>query len=56
MNIKLLSLLALFILGNAFSQSIQSPSEFLGYELGDRFTRYHQVVDYFKYVSNTVAT
>ena len=56
MNIKLLSLLALFILGNAFSQSIQSPSEFLGYELGDRFTRHHQVVDYFKYVSNTVAT
>ncbi len=56
MNIKLLSLLTLFILGNAFSQSIQSPSEFLGYELGDRFTRHHQVVDYFKYVSNTVAT
>ena len=56
MNIKLLSLLALFILGNAFSQSIQSPSEFLGYELGDRFTRHHQVVDYFKYVSNTVAS
>ena len=55
MNIKLLSLLTLFILGNAFSQSIQSPSEFLGYELGDRFTRHHQVVDYFKYVSNTVA-
>lgn len=56
MNIKLLSLLTLFILGNAFSQSIQSPSEFLGYELGGRFTRHHQVVDYFKYVSNTVAT
>ena len=55
MNIKLLSLLTLFILGTAFSQSIQSPSEFLGYELGDSFYRHHQVVDYFKYVSNTVS-
>ncbi len=34
------------------SQNLQSPSEFLGYELGSRFTRYHKVVDYFQYVSN----
>ncbi len=33
------------------AQTIQSPSEFLGYELGTRFTRNHQVVAYFKYVS-----
>jgi hypothetical protein len=33
-------------------QPIQSPAEFLGYELGDRFTRHHAVVDYFKYVDN----
>lgn len=30
---------------------IQSPEEFLGYELGDKFTRHHQVVDYFSYLS-----
>ncbi len=40
------SLLSFF----SFSQSIQSPSEFLGYELGDRFTRHHRVVEYFEYV------
>ena len=54
MKIKLLSVLTLFMLGTTFSQSLESPSEFLGYEIGTRFTRHHQVVDYFKYVSNTV--
>src|SRR4051812_28568072 len=29
---------------------LQSPAEFLGYELGDRFTRHYRVVDYFKHV------
>jgi hypothetical protein len=37
-----------------FSQTIKSPAEFLGYEIGSRFTRHHQVVDYFKYVSNSL--
>jgi hypothetical protein len=55
MKIKaLLSLLILFT-GTLFSQTIKSPSEFLGYEIGSRFTRHHRVVDYFKYVSNTVS-
>ncbi len=46
-------LLVLFSLFNlvAFSQSLQSPSEFLGYELGSAFSRHHQVVDYFKHVA-----
>ncbi|MDN5203982.1 M14 family metallopeptidase [Fulvivirgaceae bacterium BMA10] len=30
---------------------LQSPKEFLGYELGERFTRHHQVMDYFKHVA-----
>lgn len=34
----------------AFSQ-VQSPATFLGYELGDRFTRHHQVVDYYQHVA-----
>ncbi len=52
MKIKL-TILA-FILSNiAFAQDIQSPSEFLGYELGSRFTRHHQVVDYYQYLSKT---
>ena len=28
-------------------QEIKSPSEYLGYNLGEKFTRHHQVVDYF---------
>ena len=45
------SFLILFIFGG-FAQS-QSPKDFLGYELGDRFTRHHKVVDYFKHIAET---
>jgi hypothetical protein len=31
-----------------FGQQLQSPSDFLGYDLGSYFSRHHQVVDYFK--------
>lgn len=33
------------------AQNIKSPSDFLGYKLGSRFTRHHKVVDYFKYIA-----
>ncbi|WKK66957.1 M14 metallopeptidase family protein [Lutimonas zeaxanthinifaciens] len=33
-----------------FSQT-KSPSQFLGYELGSRFTQHFQVVDYFQYIA-----
>ncbi len=36
------------------AQQIQSPSEFLGYELGTQFSRHHQVVDYFKHVESQI--
>jgi len=38
----------------AFSQS-KSPKEFLGYELGDHFTRHHKVVEYFKHIADANA-
>ena len=41
---------ALFSLA-LFSQTLKSPSDFLGYELGSAFSRHHQVVDYFKHVA-----
>ncbi len=47
-------LLICFLLAGIFSataQKIQSPSEFLGYKLGDQFTPHHRVVDYFNYVA-----
>lgn len=31
-----------------------APEEFLGYPLGERFTRHHRVVDYFEHVSETM--
>ena len=34
------------------AQSLKSPDDFLGYELGTKFSRHHQVVDYFKYVAS----
>ena len=32
-------------------QNLLSPKEFLGYELGERFTRHHRVVEYFQHVA-----
>jgi hypothetical protein len=37
----------------AFSQKIQSPSEFLGYKLGDQFTYHYRIADYFRYVAKS---
>ena len=45
----LLGLLLLTTLTN-YSQ-LKSPKEFFGYELGDRFTRHHQVLDYFNHIA-----
>ena len=46
----LLSTLLLFSLAGFAQTQLQSPEQFLGYQLGDRFTRHHRVVDYFKHV------
>ncbi len=36
---------------NLFAQTIQPPEAFLGYALGDRFTRHHRMVEYFQHVA-----
>ena len=33
---------------------LQTPAEFLGYELGDRFTRHYRMVEYFKHIAESV--
>ncbi|MEX0905248.1 MAG: M14 metallopeptidase family protein [Balneolaceae bacterium] len=43
-------LLLLIFTGNAFAQ-LQSPEQFLGYELGDRFTPHHKVLSYVSHVA-----
>lgn len=37
-------------LNMSLAQQIESPSEYLGYPLGTKFTYHHKVVDYFQYV------
>ncbi|WP_339713332.1 M14 family metallopeptidase [uncultured Kriegella sp.] len=49
----LLPMILLISLISTAQQAPQSPSEFLGYELGTQFTRHHEVVDYFKHLSET---
>lgn len=49
-NISLL-LSLLFVNVGVWAQDIKSPDEFLGYELGSKFTYHHRIVDYFKYVA-----
>ncbi|MEK6476483.1 M14 family metallopeptidase [Catalinimonas sp. 4WD22] len=38
---------------NVFAQ-IPTPAEFLGYELGERFTPHHRVIDYFELIAEEV--
>ncbi|MDB5157766.1 MAG: zinc carboxypeptidase, partial [Mucilaginibacter sp.] len=49
-KLPLLLIVACFAF-SAFAQKIQSPSEFLGYQLGTQFTYQYRIVDYFKYVA-----
>lgn len=46
----LFSFLACFVFALSIGQ-VQSPDQFLGYTLGDRFTRHHRMVDYFNHVA-----
>ena len=47
-----LLILALSIIEVGISQT-KSPDEFLGYELGDQFTRHFQVMNYFNHVAES---
>lgn len=51
--IKKAYLLILFLccFASAFAQDMQSPSAFLGYQLGDQFTYHYRIADYFRYVA-----
>ncbi|SHI45490.1 Zinc carboxypeptidase [Arenibacter nanhaiticus] len=52
---NLFIVLILLISTFGISQTISSPSEFLGYELGSEFTRHHEVVDYFNHISKNAS-
>ena len=38
-----------------FADELQSPAEFLGYNLGDNFTYHHRVVSYFEHVADVAS-
>lgn len=47
---KLLLFLGCLVFTQAWAQ-VQSPQEFLGYELGERFTRHYRVIEYYQHVA-----
>tara|TARA_A100001011_G_scaffold396003_1_gene492667 strand:- start:43547 stop:45994 length:2448 start_codon:yes stop_codon:yes gene_type:complete len=42
--------LLLIIFSNIITGQIKSPGDFLGHELGDQFSRHHQIIDYFQHL------
>lgn len=51
---KIFSLLLICSIASiSIAQSLHSPNQKLGYELGDKFTFHHQVVDYFQYLAES---
>lgn len=50
----LLIVLAAFGGTSLFAQQLQSPADFLGYKMGEKFTPHYRVVEYFKYVAQAV--
>jgi Zinc carboxypeptidase len=50
-RILLFAVASALIITTLQSQTIKSPDEFLGYELGTQFTYHHRAVDYFKYIA-----
>ncbi len=49
----ILFLFSIFFISITSSAQTKSPKEFLGYELGSRFTRHHKVVDYIQHIVAT---
>ncbi len=50
MNIRFFSVLLLFISNGLFAQ-LKSPDEFLGYQLGTKFTPHYKIVNYFSHAA-----
>jgi hypothetical protein len=44
----------LSVITSVAQQKLLAPKDFLGYELGDRFSRHYRVVEYFKHVADVL--
>lgn len=49
---SILLLILTIFLGSTFAQKIQSPSEFLGYKLGEQFTPHYRIIEYYQYLTS----
>lgn len=50
-RIRVLTLFLLLLFNILSGGDLLNPSQFLGYEPGDRFTRHHRIVEYFEHVA-----
>ncbi len=51
---KIPSLLAcIFFISISVISQTKTPKDFFGYELGERFTRHHKVIEYFQHIAQT---
>lgn len=50
-SLTVLLFLSVFVSGTQAQSEIQSPSDFLGYELGSQWTPHHKVMDYFWHIA-----
>lgn len=48
----LLAVLGSFLISGSVWAQLQSPAEFLGYELGEKWTPHHKVLSYFEHVAD----
>lgn len=53
-KLRFLTALLFISLAASAQQKLLSPKEFLGYELGERFTRHHRVVEYYQHVASVM--
>lgn len=52
----LLKFVSVFILSTSAFGQIQSPKDFLGYDLGSKFTRHHRIIEYTNYIQSQINT
>src|SRR5689334_7298723 len=53
---KRLPVFLLLIIAYSLKAQLQSPDQFLHYKLGSRYTPHYNIVNYFKYMSETAPT
>lgn len=51
----ILNFFCLLLSGILVAQSLQNPEQFLGYKVGSKFTRHHQIMEYLKSVAQSAS-